>query len=84
MSRIFRTDGQFQTTASELRRLTGRLNRREDICNGEQQDIEEFHTLLLRGIEQELARVEGVQSRFTNKFKGREENKKSFLGEPRT
>ena len=79
LSRIFRTDGQFQTTAAELRRLTGKLYRREDICNGEQQDIEEFHTLLLRGIEQELARVEGVQSRFTNKFKGREENKKSFL-----
>ena len=61
LSRIFRTDGQFQTTAAELRRLTGKLYRREDICNGEQQDIEEFHTLLLRGIEQELARVEGVQ-----------------------
>ena len=47
LSRIFKTQGQFQTTAAELRRLVGSLFNREDICDGEQQDLEEFHTLLL-------------------------------------
>jgi ubiquitin C-terminal hydrolase len=79
LSRIFRTEGRFQTTAAELRRLIGKLYRREDICNGVQQDLEEFHTLLLGGIDVELARVGGVQSRFVNKFRGREENKRKFL-----
>ena len=78
LSRIFNTGGRFQTTAAELRRLIGRFYRREDICNGEQQDLEEFHTLLLTGIEHELARVGGLQARFISKFRGTEKIRKSF------
>ena len=79
LSRILKTQGQFQTTAAELRRLVGSLYNREDICDGEQQDLEEFHTLLLSGMENELVKVGAKQARFMSKFRGREENKKTFL-----
>ena len=44
ISRIFGTGGQIQASAAELRRLVGVFHGRSDICNGIQQDIEEFHT----------------------------------------
>ena len=50
LAKMFRTHGKFPITAAVLRQLVGRLHNREDICDGEQQDLEEFHTLLLRGI----------------------------------
>ena len=40
LSRIFLTAGRFNTTAAELRRIVGNLYRRDDICNGVQQDLE--------------------------------------------
>jgi ubiquitin C-terminal hydrolase len=82
LSRLFRTEGRFQTSAAELRRLVGQYYRREDICNGVQQDIVEFHTLLLGIIEVELARVGGGHSRFGNKFKGKEQTRRKFLNTP--
>ena len=33
LSRIFRTAGQFRTSAAEIRRLTAQYHRRPDICN---------------------------------------------------
>ena len=33
LSRLFRTKGQFQTSAAELRRLVGQFHRRDDILN---------------------------------------------------
>ena len=42
ISRIFRTGGEFTTSAAELRRLVGHHHRRIDLCNGSQQDMEEF------------------------------------------
>ena len=42
ISRIFKSEGKFRTSATELRRLTGQYYRRVDICDGVQQDMEEF------------------------------------------
>ena len=71
--------GNFQSSAAELRRLVGQIYNRENICNGEQQDLEEFHTLLLDVIENELARVGCEHSRFCNKFRGKEQTRRKFL-----
>ena len=79
VSRIFRTGEHFVTTASELRRLVGFLNNRRDICDGVQQDLAEFHTLLLRCIEVELNSVGGQQAGFVSMFKGKEQNQKRIL-----
>ena len=72
------TEGRFQSSAAELRRLIGTLYKREDICNGEQQDLEEFHTLLLDVIAIELRRVEGEWTRFGNKYQGNEQTIRKF------
>ena len=77
--RLFRTEGRFQSSAAELRRLIGTFYKREDICNGEQQDLEEFHTLLLDVIEIELRSVECEQTRFESKFQGNEQTRRKFL-----
>ena len=51
ISRIFRTGGEFRTSAAELRRLVGHHHRRIDISDGSQQDMEEFTRLLLECLE---------------------------------
>ena len=79
ISRIFGTGGQIQASAAELRRLVGVFHGRSDICNGIQQDIVEFHTLLLRSIEVELERVGYQQLSFLIKFRGKEKTTKAFL-----
>ena len=68
ISRIFRTEGRCKTSAAELRRLTGQYHGREDICNGSQQDMMEFTSLLLESIEQELLSVNENKSKFLNKL----------------
>ena len=78
ISRIFKTEGKCRTSAAELRRLIGQYHRREDICNGSQQDMQEFTTLLLDCIEQELKSVNEHKSKFINKFTGTELNRKVF------
>ena len=79
LSRLFRTEGRFQTSTAEIRRLVGQFHRQEDILNDVQQDLEEFHTLLLSMIEVELSRVGGRQSRFADKFKGKEQTRRWLL-----
>ena len=79
ISRIFGTAGQIETSAAELRRLVGSLHDRRDLCDGIQQDLVEFHTLLLRGIETELERVGFQQLSFLMKFRGKEITTKAFL-----
>ena len=54
-------------------------HRRDDICNGTQQDMEEFHRLLLEVLEKELSQVGFAAARFINKYYGREGNMKKFL-----
>ena len=78
LSRLFRTEGRFQTSTAEIRRLVGQFHRQEDILNDVHQDLEEFHTLLLSMIEVELSRVGGRQSRFADKFKGKEQTRRNF------
>ena len=82
LSRLFRTEGRFQTSTAEIRKLVGQFHRQEDILNDVHQDLEEFHTLLLSMIEVELSRVGGRQSRFADKFKGKEQTRRNFLNTP--
>ena len=82
VSRIFRTEGRFASSSAELRRLVGQFYSREDIVNGVQQDLEEFHTLLLGVIEIELTRIGYGHSTFLNKFKGREQTRRIFSDTP--
>ena len=70
--RIFKTEGQFRTTASELRRLVGHIHGRLDICDGSQHDMEEFTRLLLECLEKELENVNTQSSRFMEKFIGQD------------
>ena len=79
ISRIFKSDGKFRTSAAELRRLTGQYYRRVDICDGVQQDMEEFTRMLLDLIEHELSRVGYESSRIMKKYWGKETNRKLFL-----
>ena len=83
VSRIFKTEGQFRTSAAELRRLVGHYHRRGDICNGNQQDMEEFTRLLLECLEKELQiTLDEQSSRFMGKFVGRDMNVKLFIDTP--
>ena len=82
ISRIFQTEGLCRTSAAELRRLTGQHYGREDICDGIQQDMEEFTRLLLDQIEDELSAVSYMSSRIMNKFWGKEKNRRLFMNAP--
>ena len=81
LSRIFCTAGRFNTTAAELRRMVGNLYGRDDICNGVQQDLEEFHTLLLGSIDAELEGLGGVNS--CKQVHRQRTNKKNVFEHPR-
>ena len=77
--RIFKAEGQSRTTASELRRLVGHFHGRLDVCDGSQQDMEEFTRLLLECLEKELENVNTQSSRFMEKFIGQDMNMKLFI-----
>ena len=79
ISRIFRTEGVFRTSAAELRRLVGAHHRRVDICNGNQQDMEEFTRLLLECLEKELENNCEQSSRLMGRFIGQEMNMRLFV-----
>ena len=79
ISRIFGTGGQFLTSAAELRRLVGTCHGRRDICDGVQQDLLEFHTLLITSIEEEVSRVGYRALSFLIKFRGKERTRRVFL-----
>ena len=76
LSRIFKTAGNIQTSAAELRRLVGSHVKRVDISNGSQQDIEEFHRLLFGIVEKELG-SNGLS--LLNKLKGQEQIQRKFV-----
>ena len=79
VSRIFKTAGQFTTSAATLRLLVGCESKNEEICSGSQQDITFFLRLLIKQIEIELAELDGPQALFMNKFWGREHVIKKFI-----
>ena len=79
IARIFATEGKFCTTTAELRRLIAHFHGRMDIWDGSQQDLEEFHRMLLEALENELSHVGFAASRFLSKFCGMEQNKKKFI-----
>ena len=79
VSRIFKTAGQFTTSAAVLRLLVGCESQNDEICSGSQQDITFFLRLLIKQIEIELAELDGPQALFMNKFWGREHVIKKFI-----
>ena len=79
LSRIFRTDGRFRTTAAELRRLVRNHYNRLDINDGMQQDLEEFHRMILEMLEKELSNAGLPASMFVKKFWGRQQERKKFV-----
>ena len=79
VSRIFKTAGQFTSSAATLRFLVGCESQNEDICSGSQQDITLFLRHLIQQIEIELAELDGPQALFMNKFWGREHVTKKFI-----
>ena len=79
VSRIFKTAGQFTTSAATLRLLVGCESQNVDICSGSQQDITFFLRHLIQQIEIELAELDGPQALFMNKFWGREHVTKKFI-----
>ena len=79
LSRIFRMTGEFSTSAAEIRRLTAHHHGRQDICSGNQQDMEEFTRLLLECLEHELKNVNESSANFLSKFIGMDMDMKLFL-----
>ena len=79
LSRIFRTEGNFTTSAAELRRLVGVFSGVEEISDGEQKDISHFLRLLLQTLEIELSEQSPDIFAIINKFWGKEKTTRKFL-----
>ena len=80
LKRIFKSEGKLVVSGAELRKLIGQSSGRLDMSDGSQQDIMEFHNLLLNVIEEELligGDLDGL--RLMNKFSGKEKNEKKFI-----
>ena len=80
ISRIFQSAGLTVESASKLRKLVGQKTGRHEISDGSQQDILEFHDLLLKVLQDELEKMVDLNGlRLINKFVGREKIEKKFL-----
>ena len=79
LSRIFRTEGNFPTSAAELRRLVGLFSGVEEISDGAQKDISHFLRLLLQTLEIELSEQSPDIFAIINKFWGKEKTTRKFL-----
>ena len=79
MSRIFRTEGNFPTSAAELRRLVGIFSVVDEISDGDQKDISHFLRLLLQTLEIELSGQSPDIFAIINKFWGKEKTTRKFL-----
>ena len=55
IARLFNTDGNFISTAAELRRLVAIKSGRNYLCDGSQQDAIEFLVTLLQEVEYEIS-----------------------------
>ena len=54
LKRIFKSEGKLVVSGAELRKLIGQSSGRLGMSNGSQQDIMDFHDLLLKSIENEV------------------------------
>ena len=80
VGRIFKTAGITVESTSKLRKLVGQQTGRHEISDGSQQDILEFHDLLLKVLQDELEKMVDLNGlRLINKFVGREKIEKKFL-----
>ena len=57
LKRIFKSEGKLVVSGAELRKLIGESSGRLDMSDGSQQDVMEFHDLLLKVIENELVLI---------------------------
>ena len=79
LSRIFSTDGEFLTSAAQLRILVGTSSGRNHFCEGSQEDLSEFLRVLLLELEKELSLISQDAMRILNKFWGKEQKTRRFL-----
>ena len=80
LKRIFKSEGKSVVSGAELRNLIGQSFGRLDMSDGSQQDIMDFHDLLLQGIEYEVLMVGNLDGlALMNQFCGKENIEKNFL-----
>ena len=80
ISRIFQNKGNNVASTAKLRKLVGESSGRKDVSDGSQQDIMEFHALVLRMVENESMMNDDTNgSRFVSQLYGIEKNEKAFL-----
>ena len=80
ITRLLKSEGKSLENAGELRKLIGESFQREDMFDGSQQDVLDFHDLLLRIMHSELSLINDQDGlRIINNFYGSEKNEKRFL-----
>ena len=80
LKRIFKSEGKLVVSGAELRKLIGHSSGRLGMSNGSQQDIMDFHDLLLKSIENEVLMVGDLDGLcLMNQFCGNENINKKFL-----
>ena len=80
ISRIFKSEGKSSVSTAKLRKLDGESSGRGDVSDGSQQDIMDFHDLLLRMVSNELLLNDFDDGlRVIGQFYGIEKNEKKFL-----
>ena len=80
ISRIFKSEGNSSISAAKLRKLVGESSGRGDISDGSQQDVMDFHDLLLRMVSNELLMKDNADGlRMVSQLYGMEKNEKKFL-----
>ena len=79
LKRIFKSEGGLVVSGAELRKLIGHSSGRLGMSNGSQQDIMDFHDLLLKSVENEVLMVGDLDGLcLMNQFCGKENIKKNF------
>ena len=79
IARIFSSDGNFSSSAAELRQLVALRSGRHYLSNGTQQDTVEFLTSLLELIEREISENNWEGKVVIKEFWGVERNEKKYL-----
>ena len=77
LKRIFKSEGKLVVSGAELRKLIGESSGRLDMSDGSQQDVMEFHDLLLKEIENEIVMIGDFAER--EKCKEISEHRKGWM-----
>ena len=79
VSRIFKNEGKSSECGAKLRKLVGQSSGRNDISDGSQQDIMDFHDILLKVLWNELMMKGDVYGlSLINQLYGKEKNEKNL------